>query len=292
MSTFWGEVKTSVNTIISDDVKYDKDTVQQWFIDYKCNDDLQARENIILACSRLVVQIAKKYYNPNVKSNRDMEDIVSIGMVGLIKGVNAYNPEKGAYHSSYLGMCIENSMRIHFRDNNKYNSEMQLDTPIDSTSEGDEITLMDRLQDMNADTEHNFEVKETARELIDFINSWENERYKQIVLLYYGINKQGKCFTPKEIIKMLNVSQAQVSRVLSMCEVNCREYLEQGKDYKPTFTKETMKKSTKKRLRTQEIAPRVVDMYNQGASITQLKNLFGICEATVNKILRTYGGGK
>lgn len=169
--------------------------------------DKEARDKLIEHNLRLVAHIVKKYDHTREMS----EDLISIGTIGLIKGVESYNGSKGAKLATYAARCIENEILMYLRTLKKSNKDVSLYSPIGQDQEGNEITLADIIE---ADTENIFELIQQAMELekVKTYFSLLNDRERKVLLYRYGLNGK-KQKTQKEIGEALNISRSYVSRI-------------------------------------------------------------------------------
>lgn len=169
--------------------------------------DKEAKNSLIEHNLRLVAHIVKKYYS----TSSEQDDLISIGTIGLIKGVNSFNPEKGAKLATYAAKCIENEILMHFRNQKKTSLEISFSEPIDTDSEGNPLTLMDIIcvdDTIIDDIDTKLKLK-TAAAVIDGL---KNERDKTIIIKRYGLNGR-KPQTQIEVARSLNISRSYVSRI-------------------------------------------------------------------------------
>ena len=169
--------------------------------------DMFARNKLIEHNLRLVVFLAKKYDN----TMYDLEDLVSIGTIGLIKGVKTYKLDKNIKLATYASRCIDNEILMFLRKNKKRKTEISFEDSINLDSEGNELHLEDVFG-----TEDNIVEKE-YESIVDkecLINEIENlsKRDKEILILRYGLNNK-KEYTQKEVADMLGISQSYISRI-------------------------------------------------------------------------------
>ncbi len=171
------------------------------------NGDKGAREKLIEHNLRLVAHIVKKYY----ANYSEQDDLISIGTIGLIKGINSFNQNKGTKLATYCARCIENEILMYFRNNKKTSQEISFSEPIDTDSEGNPLTLMDiiAIDDTIID---DIDTKNKIIKLIELIEKISNERDKTIIIKRYGLNGT-KPMTQKEIAKELKISRSYVSRI-------------------------------------------------------------------------------
>ena len=169
----------------------------------------EAKEKLISHNLRLVVYLAKKFENTGV----GVEDLISIGTIGLIKGINTFNPEKKIKLATYASRCIENEILMYLRRNNKTRLEVSIDEPLNVDWDGNELLLSDILgtdediiyRDMETEVE-----KRLLRKAVEKLDC----REKEIIELRYGINQpNGKEMTQKEVADMLGISQSYISRL-------------------------------------------------------------------------------
>ncbi|GAA0788873.1 RNA polymerase sporulation sigma factor SigK [Hathewaya limosa] len=157
---------------------------------------------------RLVAHIVKKY----TYTGKDMDDLISIGTVGLIKAIDSFDIAKGTRLATYAARCIENEILMLIRNNKKTKNEVYLQDPIGVDKEGNEISLMDVL---SSDEDSIIEIvqnKIETRKLYEKINKDLTEREKIIIKMRYGL-QDGKPRTQREIAKYLGISRSYVSRI-------------------------------------------------------------------------------
>ena len=176
-------------------------------IEKMINGDENAKKLLIERNLRLVAHIIKKYYS----NYNEQDDLISIGTIGLIKGVNSFKPEKGTKLATYCARCIDNEILMHFRGSKKLSLEISFDDPIDTDSEGNPLTLMDiiAIDDTIID---DIDTKNKLKRLIEIIQNMPEGRDKQIIIERYGINGNPP-LTQREIAKKLNISRSYVSRI-------------------------------------------------------------------------------
>ena len=170
--------------------------------------DKKAKSILIERNLRLVAHIVKKYQIPN----KDIDELISIGTVGLIKAIDSFDVTKGTRLSTYASRCIENEILMLFRNNKKQNSETFLQDPIGVDKEGNEISLIDVLSSEKDSVIDKVEMKLQIKALYNKMNSALTEREGEILKMRYGL-KDGKCKTQREIAGMLGISRSYVSRI-------------------------------------------------------------------------------
>lgn len=166
----------------------------------------EAREILIERNLRLVAHIAKKYQNVD----EDMEDLISIGTIGLIKAVASFDASKGKL-STYASRCIDNELLMLLRSKKKTSKEVSLYEPIGTDKEGNEINLLDIIETEQIDIIDRLEMIEKIRKLSNVLGKLEG-REKEIIYLRYGL-ETGKEVTQREIGERLGISRSYVSRI-------------------------------------------------------------------------------
>lgn len=176
-------------------------------IDEAARGNTKARDKLIEHNLRLVVYIAKKFESTGL----ELEDLISIGAIGLIKAVKTYNSEKQIKLATYASRCIENEILMHLRKVSKQKSEVSLDIPLNFDSEGNELLLADVLFEDEESISKNLEL-DAEKQMI--YNSLEKlcSREQEIVRLRFGLFGQEEK-TQKEVADMLGISQSYISRI-------------------------------------------------------------------------------
>ncbi|MBM7583295.1 RNA polymerase sporulation-specific sigma factor [Caldicoprobacter guelmensis] len=169
--------------------------------------DTSVKSTLIERNLRLVVYIARKFENTKV----GVEDLVSIGTIGLIKAVNTFDPTKRIKLATYASRCIENEILMYLRRNCKVRSEVSFDEPLNVDWDGNELLLSDILGTDNDLVYKNIE-DQVERQLLDMAINKLSKREKRIVELRFGL-KSGKEKTQKEVADMLGISQSYISRL-------------------------------------------------------------------------------
>ncbi|TCO79294.1 RNA polymerase sporulation sigma factor SigE [Marinisporobacter balticus] len=170
-------------------------------------DDGAIRTVLIERNLRLVVYIARKFENTGI----GVEDLISIGTIGLIKAVNTFDPEKKIKLATYASRCIENEILMYLRRNSKAKAEISFDEPLNIDWDGNELLLSDILGTEN-DLIYKFLEEEVDRELLGIVLKKLSKREKKIMELRFGLNN-GEEKTQKEVADMLGISQSYISRL-------------------------------------------------------------------------------
>ena len=172
-------------------------------------DDETARKLLIEHNLRLVVYIAKKFDNTGV----GVEDLISIGTIGLIKAINTFNPDKNIKLATYASRCIENEILMYLRRNNKTKMEVSIDEPLNVDWDGNELLLSDILG-TDEDIIYRDMENEVERSLLRGAINKLSEREKTIIRLRFGLgHPDGQEMTQKEVASLLGISQSYISRL-------------------------------------------------------------------------------
>jgi RNA polymerase sporulation-specific sigma factor len=177
----------------------------------------RAREILIERNLRLVAHIAKKYQNVD----EDMEDLISIGTIGLIKAISSFDAGKGKL-STYASRCIDNELLMLLRSKKKSSREVSLFEPIGTDKEGNEISLLDIIEHEQEDITDKMELCENTRKLVKLLDEVLTDREREIIFLRYGL-LSGKEVTQREIGEALNISRSYVSRIEKRALLKLRE---------------------------------------------------------------------
>lgn len=169
--------------------------------------DKDARNKLIEHNLRLVAHIVKKYDH---KKN-DVDDLISIGTIGLIKGVDSFSYKKGTRLTTYAAKCIENEILMYYRSDKKNSKNISLNESIGFDKDGNEITFLDILKTPKPDFENDIQKKDNIVLLKKYFNILD-EREKEIIIKRYGLNNEREV-TQKEIAKQLGISRSYVSRI-------------------------------------------------------------------------------
>ena len=176
-----------------------------------------AREILIERNLRLVAHIAKKYQN----ADEDMEDLISIGTIGLIKAISSFDAGKGKL-STYASRCIDNELLMLLRSKKKSRGEVSLFEPIGTDKEGNEINLLDIIAHEQDDITEQMELYENTKKLVRLLDEVLSDREREIIYLRYGL-LTGKEVTQREIGELLHISRSYVSRIEKRALLKLRE---------------------------------------------------------------------
>lgn len=170
--------------------------------------DLEARKLLIERNLRLVAHVVKKYQN----SEEELDDLISIGTIGLIKAISTFDPHKAARLSTYAARCIDNELLMMFRARKKYSREVSLYEPIGTDKEGNEINLLDIIESPPVDVVEDCFVKENIACLLSSLKTALSPREYEVICLRYGLFGE-KEMTQREIAGRLSISRSYVSRI-------------------------------------------------------------------------------
>jgi len=172
------------------------------------NGDLEARNELILRNMRLVAHVAKKYQS----KEEELEDLISIGTIGLIKAISTYKEEYGSRLATYAVRCIDNELLMHFRAKKKTSREMSLYEPIGTDKEGNQIQLVDVIVSEDVDVVEQMELNQKTEKLNKIISEVLSGRELFIIINRYGLFGKEN-MTQREIADKLGISRSYVSRI-------------------------------------------------------------------------------
>ena len=181
---------------------------ERMYVDRFQNGDKKAKDILIERNLRLVAHIAKKYYS----ENRENEELISIGIVGLIKAVNTYNPQKGNRLVTYACKCIENELLMMLRSEKKKNREVSLNEPIGMDKEGNTISLIDVMENDDIDALKKMENAEDIVRVRKYVEKVLSDREKEIIIYRYGLDGR-EPMTQKKVGTTMGISRSYVSRI-------------------------------------------------------------------------------
>ena len=180
----------------------EREYVERWL-----SGDLEARNKLIEHNLRLVAHIIKKYYT----QSEDQDDLISIGTIGLIKGVSTYRPDRGVRLATYASKCIENEILMHFRSTKKSAADLSLSDSLDSDGDGGNLSLMDVIAQEDEMLER-VDLLESCSHLSAYIDRALTEREARVIRLRYGIGG-GKPLSQRETAQRCGISRSYVSRI-------------------------------------------------------------------------------
>ncbi len=178
------------------------------YLEQMSKGDSEARNILIERNLRLVAHVAKKYSTAKV----DQDDLISIGTIGLIKGINSFKPEKNTRLSTYVARCVDNEILMFLRANKKLGAEVYLNEPIGKDKDDNVVTLQEVLENNERNIEDEVDVKMKIKLLYEKMKSLLKDREKTILELRFGLGGK-KPKTQNEIAKMMGISRSYVSRI-------------------------------------------------------------------------------
>lgn len=181
---------------------------EKYYLEKMREGDLEAKHTLIERNLRLVAHISRKYQN----GEEDMEDLISIGTIGLIKAISTFNYERGNRLATYAARCIDNELLMYFRGKKKTSREVSLYEPIGTDKEGNQISLMDVVESTDRDIFDIIELKGNSRKIYEMIPKVLNDREQEIIRWRYGLYNQIPV-TQREIADKLGISRSYVSRI-------------------------------------------------------------------------------
>ncbi|MNV72438.1 RNA polymerase sigma-28 factor precursor [compost metagenome] len=170
--------------------------------------DKAAKNKLIEHNLRLVAHISKKY----ATKDQDMEELISIGSIGLIKAINSFSSNKGFKISTYASKCVENEILMYIRSTKKQQAEVSMNTIIGTDKDGNDMELADTLDMEEKDVIDTIYSKLITEQMIDYINTKLSEREKYIMNLRYGLNGEIPK-TQQEVADLLGISRSYISRI-------------------------------------------------------------------------------
>ena len=179
-----------------------------YYLERSKSGDLEARNILVEYNLRLVAHIVKKYNT----TERDTDDLISIGTIGLIKAINTFDLNKGSRLVTYASRCIENELLMMLRQERKCSKEFSLYEPIGTDKEGNEISLLDIIENNQTDISEHISLEEDISHLHASIKKDLDQRETEILILRYGLFGQ-KPLTQREIAQRMNISRSYISRI-------------------------------------------------------------------------------
>ncbi len=194
---------------------------EKYYLQRHKEGDEKARQILIEYNLRLVAHIVKKYQT----SEDDMEELISIGTVGLIKAVDTFNHEKASKLATYAARCVENEILMYMRVKKKLQKESSYYEPIGTDKEGNEIRLLDIMESKEAPALEQIGLKDDTAKLYRLLEDILPERERQVLIMRYGLY-HGKEYTQREIAGKLGISRSYISRIEKNALCRLREYFQ------------------------------------------------------------------
>ena len=193
---------------------------EQHYLELARQGDIQARNILIERNLRLVAHIMKKYY----AQTADQEDLISIGTIGLIKGITTFDASKGARLATYAARCVENEILMHFRSQRKSSQDVSLSDYIETGTDGAALSLMDVVSE-DDDLLEQVSNREAVRRVCDAVDSTLTAQERQVIILRYGLGG-GKEHRQREVAQITGISRSYVSRIEKRALQKLRAVLE------------------------------------------------------------------
>ncbi|MBR4110028.1 MAG: RNA polymerase sporulation sigma factor SigK [Oscillospiraceae bacterium] len=180
---------------------------EQHYLELSAKGDLDARNILIERNLRLVAHIMKKYY----AQVSEQEDLISIGTIGLIKGITTFDPAKGARLATYAARCVENEILMHFRSQKKSSQDVSLSDYIETGTDGAALSLMDVVS-QDEDLLEQVTSRELMRQVGKAVETQLTPQEKQVICMRYGLGGQTPC-RQREVAQAVGISRSYVSRI-------------------------------------------------------------------------------
>ena len=193
---------------------------EAYYLKLSSQGDLEARNILIERNLRLIAHIMKKYY----AQTADQEDLISIGTIGLIKGITTFDPDKGARLATYAARCVENEILMYFRSQRKSSHDVSLSDYIETGNDGTALSLMDVVGE-DEDLAERISNREQLQQVRNLVDTCLTEQERQVVCLRYGL-LDGKPQRQREVAKIVGISRSYVSRIEKRALEKLRQALE------------------------------------------------------------------
>ena len=193
---------------------------EAYYLKLSAQGDLEARNILIERNLRLIAHIMKKYY----AQTADQEDLISIGTIGLIKGITTFDPDKGARLATYAARCVENEILMYFRSQRKSSHDVSLSDYIETGNDGTALSLMDVVGE-DEDLAEQLSNREQLQQVRKLVDTCLTEQERQVISLRYGL-PDGKPQRQREVAKIVGISRSYVSRIEKRALEKLRQALE------------------------------------------------------------------
>lgn len=195
-------------------------TEEEYFLKKYFEGDKKAKDKLIEHNLRLVAYIAKKY----AKDNQDNEEYISIGTIGLIKGINSFSPDKGYKLSTYISKCIENEILMTIRSTKKTLGDVSINSSIGTDKDGNDMSLIDVLESSDVDPIEEIYNRVVTKQMLEYIDKNLPQREKEIIRMRYGINGCD-VKTQQEVADIMKISRSYVSRIETKIQKKINKFL-------------------------------------------------------------------
>ena len=194
---------------------------ESYYLERAARGDLEARNILVERNLRLVAHIMKKYYT----QTSDQEDLISIGTIGLIKGISTFDASKGARLATYAARCVENEILMHFRAQKKTSQDVSLSDYIETGTDGAALSLMDVVAE-EEDLLETVSARERIAQVRQAVDEQLEGRERQVIILRYGLNGCAPQ-RQREVAKLLDISRSYVSRIEKRALQKLKQVLEE-----------------------------------------------------------------
>ena len=194
---------------------------ERYYLEKAAQGDLEARNILIERNLRLVAHIMKKYY----AATSDQEDLISIGTIGLIKGISTFDGSKGARLATYAARCVENEILMYFRSQKKSSQDVSLSDYIETGTDGAALAIMDVVAE-EGDLLEQISTRESVQALHRALDTCLTEQEKQVISLRYGL-EGGRALRQREVADRTGISRSYVSRIEKRALEKLRQALEE-----------------------------------------------------------------
>ena len=192
------------------------------YLEKMAQGDMEARNKLIEHNLRLVAHIIKKYYTQSF----DQDDLISIGTIGLIKGISTFKPDKNVRLATYASRCVENEILMHFRSQKKLQGEVSLSDALDSDQEGNSLSLMDVISVDDTMLEV-LDARDSCIKVRKIVDECLHPREAMVIRMRYGLDMQAPK-TQREIAAQCDISRSYVSRIEKKALEKLKEKMEEG----------------------------------------------------------------
>ncbi len=188
------------------------------------NGDKEARRKLIEHNLRLVAHITKKY----ASNSQDNEEFISIGTIGLIKGIDSFSEDKGFKLSTYCSRCVENEILMHLRSAKKTSGDVSMNSVIGTDKDGNDMELIDIIEHEGVDPIDNIYNKVVTKEMLKYIKEELSDREREVIQMRYGLNGEEEQ-TQQEVADQLNISRSYVSRIETKIQKKLGKFIQVDK---------------------------------------------------------------
>ena len=194
---------------------------EQYLLKKHFSGDKKARNKLIEHNLRLVAHIAKKYS----ANSQDNEEYISIGTIGLIKGIDSFSEDKGFKLSTYCSRCVENEILMHLRSSKKASGDVSINSVIGTDKDGNDMELIDIIEEEGVDPIDNIYNKVVTKEMLKYIDESLTDRERKVIYMRYGLDSEQEK-TQQEVADILNISRSYVSRIETKIQKKLSKFIQ------------------------------------------------------------------